>query len=117
MDPELALLLIMVPIGILFGLLVYFYWKMPSTCKPDKRVATWTSDCKPATCVDSEALPKDKCIKYHRCDQQFGPDYSTRDTDPGNELIKTYTSEKCLSPEINLCWDDNFEKCFNVRGH
>ena len=117
MDPELALLLIMVPIGILFGLLVYFYWKTPTGCPTNKYVATWTTDCKPATCVDPLAKLKDKCVRYHHCDQQYGPDYSTgpgkgKELDVRAELIKTLTSTQCLSPEWNLCWDDDLEKCF-----
>ena len=119
MDPELSLLLIMVPIFILIGLLIYFYWKTPTGCPLDKRVATWTPNCKPATCVDPLAKPKDKCVRYHQCDQQYGPDYSTGPgplNDVRAELIKTLTSTQCLSPPWNLCWDDDLEKCF-ATGH
>ena len=47
----------------------------------------------------------------HECDLQYGPDYSTFDTEPNNELVKTYTLDQCISKR--LCWDG--EKCFNVR--
>lgn len=116
MKTELVLLLVFLVLG---SLLVYF-WKNifknleTSSCPPDPRVATWTSKCKPATCVDSLALPKDQCVRYNRCDPQYGPNYLAFDTIVDNELIKTYTSVQCNNAQ--LCWDDDFEKCFKVRS-
>jgi hypothetical protein len=118
MDPELSLLLVMVPILILIGLLIYFYWKTPTGCPTNKYIATWTPDCKPATCVDPLAKLKDKCVRYHKCDPQYGPDYSTGPgplNDGRAELIKTFTADQCLSRTWNLCWDDDLEKCFDTK--
>lgn len=128
MDAELVLLLTFLLLGLVAGLLLRYVWN-PFTnqkCKSDPRVKTWTSNCKPATCVDPEALAKNNCVSYQHCDQQFGPDYTTFDNNPRNERIKTFTKEQCLQPCLSvdssclfpqgsLCWDDDFERCFNVR--
>ena len=128
MDAELALLLTFLLLGLVAGLLLRYVWnpfKDPQ-CKNDPRVKSWTKDCKPATCTDSGAFARDSCVRYHRCDQQFGPDYTTFDSNPRNERIKTFTKEQCLQPCLStdssclfpqgsLCWDDDFERCFNVR--
>lgn len=128
MDAELALLLTFLLMGLIIVILLKYVWN-PFTspqCKPDDRVKTWTSDCKPATCSDSGALARDSCVRYHHCDQQFGPDYTAFDSNPRNEWIKTFTKEQCLYPCTkkdtsclypggSYCWDDDFERCFNVR--
>ena len=130
MDAQLALLLTFLFMGLVAGLLLRYVWN-PFTdpqCKSDDRVKTWTKDCKPATCVDSEALAKDNCVRYRHCDQQFGPDYSGFDSNPTNERVKTFTRQKCENPcdskdasclttfQGPLCWDTDLEKCFNVSA-
>ena len=114
MKTELVLLLCYM---LLFACTVWFFYRFrigsKQNCKYDFRVAEWTDKCKPAKCVDEKALPVDDCIRYNRCDTQYGPDYTTFDTEGINEIIKTYTSPQCY--EKNLCWDDYYQKCFNIR--
>ena len=129
MDAQLALLLTFLFMGIVAGLLFQYVWNpfADPQCKSDSRVKTWTKDCKAATCVDTLAKASDNCRSYHHCDQQFGPDYTTFESNPRNEWIKTFTKEQCLNPCTkedtsclypggSYCWDDDFERCFNVRG-
>jgi hypothetical protein len=128
MNAELTLLLLFLFFGTLLGVYLYYNWKpFQTSCKSDPKVARWTKDCKPATCVDKSLLPKDGCVKYRHCDQQFGPDYTTFDMDPNNERIKTFTRTQCenpcdkedascLFPQGSLCWDTDLNRCFNVRA-
>ena len=116
MKTELALLLAFFFIGIITAGVLYIFRKSVTAenCKPDPNVSEWSTDCTPIKCVDDDALPEDKCVRYHRCDPQYGPDYSTRDDEERNEIIKTYTSQSCY--DSKLCWDDDLQKCFNVKN-